>query len=84
MNALLTAAIRFGDRYERPIAVLGGIWFVISCASVIHFVPIPEVPYLTDDRSWVLSGAWNGIWWGFVHPLLERHREKLQALEREV
>ncbi len=79
MNALLTKAIHFGDRYELEIAILGGAWFVISCASWIPFVPIPKIPYLTDENSWVFSGAWNTIWWGFVHPALEKHRKELEA-----
>lgn len=74
MEPVLTSAIRFGERHERTIAVLGGIWFVISCASWIPFIPIPRVPYLTDEYSWVFSAAWNGLWWGFAHPLLEKHR----------
>ena len=83
MNRILTAAIRFGERYERPIAIIGGAWFVISCASYMPFVLVPEIPYVTDRNSWVLSGAWNAGWWGFVHPMLERHRAEMAELEDE-
>ena len=77
MNALLDKAIDFGERHERPIAIAAGIWFAISCASWIPQLPVPEIPYLTDRNSWMLSGAWNAVWWGGVHPLLEKRREEL-------
>lgn len=81
MERLLTSIIRFGDRHERTITIIAGAWFVISCASWIPFLPIPKIPYLTDNNSWMLSGAWNAIWWGGVHPLLENHRKRLDTLE---
>ena len=73
----LAKVIRFGERYERPIAIAGGAWFVISCASWIPWIPIPSIPYLTDSNSWVFSGAWNAVWWGLVHPVLEKRRETM-------
>lgn len=79
MNAILDAAIGFGERHEREIVIASSIWFVISCASWIPFVPIPKIPYLTDTNSWMLSGGWNAVWWGFVHPTLERRRVTLKA-----
>ena len=78
MNAILDPAIRFGERYEREIILISGAWFVISCASWIPFLPIPKIPYVTDTNSWMLSGAWNGIWWGFAHPALEKRRDELK------
>lgn len=83
LDPILTAAIRFGERHERTITILGGAWFVISCASWIPQLGVPEVPYLTDRNSWMFSGAWNGIWWGAVHPALEKHREKLEAADKQ-
>ena len=83
MNTILDAAIRFGERHERPIAIAGGAWFVISCASWVPFIPIPEIPYLTDRNSWVFSGAWNGIWWGAIHPVLESRRKQLEREDRQ-
>ncbi len=79
MNAILDAAIGFGQRYERAIAIIGGAWFVISCASWIPLLPVPEIPYLTDRNSWMFSGAWNGVWWGLVHPLLDKRRKQLTS-----
>lgn len=77
LNPMLDRAIRFGERHERAIALLSGIWFVISCASWIPQVPVPEVPYVTDRDSWMLSGAWNAVWWGFAHPALDKRRKQL-------
>ena len=80
LNTSLDKAIAFVDRYEREIAIIAGAWFVISCASWIPWIPIPEVPYVTDRNSWMLSGGWNAVWWGFVHPMLEKRREELHAI----
>ena len=79
LEQIMTKAIEFGERYEKPITWAGGAWFAISCASWIPWMPIPDIPYVTDSNSWVLSGAWNAIWWGFVHPALDKHRAKMQA-----
>jgi len=83
MNAILDPAIRFAERHERPITIAGGIWFAISCASWIPFLPIPDIPYVTDRNSWMLSGAWNALWWGFAHPMLEKRRAELTAQEED-
>ena len=82
-DAILTWVIEKGERHERVIIVASGIWFVISCASWIPQLPVPEIPYLTDRNSWVFSGAWNAIWWGMMHPLLEKRREALGKIEQE-
>ena len=79
----MSNAIAFGDRHEKPIAWAGAIWLGISTASWIPWMPIPDIPYVTDTNSWVLSGAWNTIWWGFVHPALEKHRGKMAKLSCE-
>ena len=82
LNPILTKAVEFGDRHERPITIAAGVWFAISCASWIPWMPIPDIPYLTDSKSWMLSGAWNAGWWGFVHPMLEKRREEMRAAEQ--
>ena len=83
IKAALTKAIKLGESYEREIAIASGAWFCISCASWVPFLPIPSIPYLTDSNSWVFSGAWNAIWWGLVHPALEKRREEMRQ-ETEV
>ena len=78
IKAVLKKAIELGAAYERPIAIASGLWFAISCASYIPFMMIPKIPYLTDSNSWMTSGAWNAVWWGFVHPMLEKRREEMR------
>jgi len=51
LDQLLSAALQFGQRHERVVAMFGAVWFVISCASRVPFQPIPEVPYLTGSKS---------------------------------
>ena len=82
MDAVLTKLIEFADRHERIIDVLSTAWFVISCASWMPFLPIPEIPYVTDKNFWVASGIWNVAWWGFAHPIINSHREKMAKLEQ--
>ncbi|MEM9311851.1 MAG: hypothetical protein AAGA34_10425 [Pseudomonadota bacterium] len=79
MKAILTHAIALGEKYERPIALAGGVWLFISCASWIPFIPIPKIPYLTDSQSWVFAGAWNAVWWGLVYPLIDQRRKEMAA-----
>lgn len=79
MDGILTKLIEFADRHERAIDIFSVVWFVISCASWMPFFPIPEIPYVTDRNFWVSSGVWNVFWWGFAHPIISNHREKLDA-----
>ncbi|BDI60044.1 hypothetical protein [Qipengyuania nanhaisediminis] len=79
VNTLLDRMIAFGERHERLIAGIGWAWLGIASLSWIPQVPIPEVPYITDRNSWVLAGAWNFGWWGFVHPALGKRRKQLEA-----
>ena len=77
MNAIWDAAIGFGERHRRAISIVSAIWFAFSCATWIPFLPIPEIPYVTDRNFWMLSGAWNAIWWGFAQPAMERRRKQI-------
>ena len=79
MDDILTKVIDFADRHERAIDILSVAWFVISCASWLPILPIPEIPYVTDRNFWVTSGIWNAVWWGFAHPMINNHRKKLKA-----
>ena len=66
-------------RGELAIDIFSVTWFVISCASWLPILPIPEIPYVTDRNFWVTSGIWNAVWWGFAHPMINNHRKKLKA-----
>ena len=77
----LTEAVEFGERHERRIAIAGAVWLAISCASWIPQIPIPDLPYITNKNSWMLSGGWNSVWWGFVHPALEKRRQEMRAAD---
>jgi len=79
LDTLLTKALELGDRCKKPISWAGAVWLFISAASWVPWMPIPEIPYVTDSNSWVLSGAWNAIWWGLAYPALDKHRAKLEA-----
>lgn len=72
----LDRAARFADRHERAITVAGAIWLAVTCASYVFRIPWPEIPFLTDDTAWMVSGGWNAVWWGFLHPAIEKRREK--------
>lgn len=82
MNTLLTKLIEFADRHARIINVLSIVWLVISIASWMPFLPIPEIPYVTDRNFWVSSAIWNTLWWGFAYPVIAKHRQKLNTLSQ--
>jgi len=79
IKTVLTKVVEFGEAYEREITIASGAWFCISCASWVPFMMIPQIPYITDTDSWMLSGAWNTLWWGFAHPMVEKRREEMRA-----
>ena len=82
-DKLLTRIVHFGERHERPIVILGWVWLGISTLAWMPWAPIPEIPYVTDRHSWVLSGAYNMLWWGFAHPALEQKREEMRAARQQ-
>lgn len=79
MTGLLDTLIRLAQRYERPIAIAGALWFALSCASAAGFIDLPQIALLTDRYALLVAGAWNAAWWGFAHPALERRREAIAA-----
>jgi hypothetical protein len=83
MDAILTKIIQFADRNERAIDVASVAWLGISAATWMPFLPIPEIPYVTDQNFWISSAVWNVAWWGFAHPMLENHRKKLEAEQEQ-
>jgi hypothetical protein len=79
MNRVLDQAIDFGDRHRKAIDIAGGVWLAFTSAAYIPFLPIPTIPYVTDSNSWMLAAIWNGGWWGFAHPALQRRRVAREA-----
>jgi len=82
IDATLTRIVRFAAKHDRALAIASGAWFVLSCAVWIPQLPIPEIPYVTDRNSWMLSGPWNALWWGFAYPALEKKRKEIEAAEQ--
>ena len=76
-DRMFEAIARFAIRHERALTITGAIWFAISCASYAGFVDLPRIPFVTDRYAFWLSGAWNAIWWGFLHPRLARRKAAL-------
>ena len=72
----------FAMRHERPIAIVSVIWFAFGCALAARFVALPDwlaIPYLTDRNSFWLTGGWNALFWGYVHPRLDARRKRFAA-----
>jgi hypothetical protein len=79
VSSLLNRAVAFSARYERPIALIGGVWFAASCAQYAGFVDLPEIPLLTGMTAIYASAAANALWWGYLRPAIERRRQALVA-----
>ena len=82
MNRIFNPLVRFAMHHERPIAIIAGLWFALSCAITARFIDVPDwldIPYVTDRNSWAFAGAWNALWWGFIHPALDKRREALRV-----
>ena len=83
MGAFLNKVVEFADRHARTINVISIAWFIISCASWIPFMGIPEIPYITDRNFWISSAVWNFAWWGFAFPIITEHRKKMKAAAKQ-
>ena len=70
----------FAARFRVPISVVAGVWFVASWASSAQFIELPELAILTGTPGIVASSAFNGLWWGWLYPRIERRRaERVEA-----
>ena len=72
-------AIRFLDRYRKPIAIIAGIWFWASCAIYAGFLRLPELPGWASVALFWSGAATNAIWYGFVLPHIDARRKRLEA-----
>ena len=74
MSAIFDRAASIADRHERLFTIGGAIWLALSCAAYARFIDLPEIPFVTDRNAWMFSGAYNAIWWGFIHPQIDKRR----------
>ena len=71
----------FALRYRRPLAILGGIWLVISWASSAGFISLPEIPFLTGKSGVFASSAFAALWWAWLNPRIMKRRAAHDAVQ---
>ena len=74
MSSVLNNLMDLGIGFERPLSIIGGVWFVASCAVYARFISLPDLPFLTDQTAVFVSAGYNAIWWGFLRPALEKRK----------
>jgi len=65
-DSTLNRMAAFAVRHEKPLSSIALGWFVLSCAAT--WIPLPEIPFFTDDNAWMGAGPCNAIWWGYLRP----------------
>lgn len=81
MDRIFDPLARFAIRHDQTLSIAAIVWLILSCAvsaRFIYFADWLRIPYITDENAWAFSGAWNGLWWGFIHPALNKRREALK------
>ncbi|MEO7751010.1 MAG: hypothetical protein ABIS09_06775 [Sphingomicrobium sp.] len=71
----------FALRYRRVLAILGGIWLVISWASSAGWVRLPEIPLLTGTSGVMASSAFAALWWSWLNPRINKRRVARDAAQ---
>ena len=71
---------RFLARHERAVDIFGGAWFWLSIAVYSRWINLPEIPFLTEAQLVFIAAAWNGIWWGFLRPRIDKLRTEAKAI----
>ncbi|MGB5483991.1 hypothetical protein [Parasphingorhabdus sp.] len=74
MSSVLDNLADFGIKFEKPLSIFGGVWFVASCAVYARFISLPDIPFLTDQVAVFVSAGYNAIWWGFLRPAVEKRK----------
>ena len=69
----------FAQRHRRAIAIVGGIWVVISWASNAHFIALPEIPFLTGTSGVIASSMFMALWWAWLSPRVAKRRADRDA-----
>jgi hypothetical protein len=71
----------FAERFSKPLSILSGIWFALTCASYAGFISLPKFALLSGWSAIAASGVWNAIWWGYFYPQAEERRLSRAAKE---
>ncbi len=69
----------FAQRHRRLIAIVGGIWVVVSWASNAHLVAFPEIPFLTGTSGVIASSMFMALWWAWLSPRVTKRRAEREA-----
>ena len=78
-KAVLIKTVEIGERYSAAISVISGIWFWLTIAVYAGWLPLPDIPYPTDQNAWVPSAIWNAVWWGVACPSIDKRRAEMRA-----
>ena len=65
------------NRHSKLVALLGFAWLAVSSAHSARFIELPDIPFVTDRMAMYAAAAWNGVWWGFLHPAIKRRQDAL-------
>jgi len=74
IDGLIDRVDGFAQRHRRAIAIVGGIWVVISWASNAHLVALPEIPFLTGTSGVIASSMFMALWWAWLSPRVTKRR----------
>ena len=79
-DGLIDRAAGFAMRHDRALTIVGAVWFWTGAAVYARFIDLPK--WLPEAlRSWLfwLAAAYNAVWWGLVHPQIDRRRKALEG-----
>ena len=79
IDSLIDRVDAFAQRRRRLIAIVGGIWVVISWASNAHLVSLPEIPFLTGTSGVIASSMFMALWWAWLSPRVAKRRSDRDA-----
>ncbi len=85
MSKLVDSVLDFEERWERPITIVLGVFFAISCAVYARFITLPDIPRIDEQIIFFWGSAgFNAIWHGFARPvMLKRKSERVKLAQRE-
>lgn len=65
--------------YSRAISVVAAVWFWGGVAVTARIVRLPDIPFLTEWMIFWTGVVVNVVWWGFLHPAIQRRRKAREA-----
>lgn len=74
MNGLLDRVALVSERWKKPISILSVGWFITTVAAHARFIDLPKIELLTGTAATMAAALWNGVWWGYLRPQMERRR----------